>query len=71
MGVHANIDYDKFPRQSDWIGKRCEVCFNYDADRRLDAECVRDDREAPHLTIFKLADGRYVTATECQYTMPK
>lgn len=71
MGSHANIDIDKFPKQSDWVGKRCEVCFNYDSSRSIAAECVRSDEEEPGRTIFKLDDGRYVLATECMHTMPK
>jgi hypothetical protein len=28
---------------------------------------IRDDREAPHLTIIQLDGGRVVMSTECQY----
>lgn len=71
MGIHNNINFDHFPRQGQWLGKSCEVCFNYDPTRTLKAVCVRDDEEEPRLTIFRLEDGRHVLATECMHTMPK
>lgn len=71
MGVKANISMSKFPRQGPWLGKKCEVCFHYDTGSRIAAECVRDDAEEPRITIFKLADGRFVLATECQHTIPR
>lgn len=71
MGVKANISMSKFPRQGEWLGKSCEVCFHYDSGSRIEAKVVRDDAEEPRLTIFALADGRFVLATECMHTMPK
>ncbi|WP_445425190.1 hypothetical protein [Alishewanella sp. HL-SH06] len=67
MGVHVNISLDKFPMQGAYLGKSVSVCFGYDCMHTIAGVCVRDDAEAPHLTIFKLADGRHVLATECQY----
>jgi len=66
MGVVANIDYDKFPKQR-WKGERCKVFFNYDTSESIGGVIVRDDIEAPHITIIQLDDGRFVLATECQY----
>lgn len=71
MGVQANITHDTFPKQGPWLGKRALVCFNYDPSNVVRGEVVRDDAETPRVTIFKLDDGRYVLATECQHTMPK
>lgn len=71
MGIQENIDYDRFPKQGQWVGKRCEVCFLYDSSRTIGAECVREDLESPRLTIFKLDDGRHVLATECMHSTPK
>lgn len=67
MGVKANVGADKFPKQGALAGKRAFVCFNYDADRKFPALCVRDDMEEPFAMIFALDDGRYVLSTECQY----
>jgi hypothetical protein len=72
MGVKANISMSKFPRQGKWLGKWCNVCFHYDTQNVIRGQCVRDDAEnPPGLTIFRLDDGRYVLATECQHTMPE
>lgn len=67
MGVHQNIRFDKFPKQGEMLGKRVKVCFFYDANNTIDGECVRDDMEEPFRTIFKLDNGNYVLATECQF----
>lgn len=71
MGVQKNVGFAEFPEQGTWVGKRAEVCFRYDTKNKIGATCVRDDREEPHLCIFKLDDGRYVLATECQHTHPE
>lgn len=68
MGVERNISFDKFPRQSDYVGQKTDVCFHYDTSKTIPAVIVRDDLEKPFLTIFKLGNGRYVLATECQYS---
>lgn len=66
MGSHPNITADSFPRQGD-IGAKVDVCLNYDTERTLAGEIVRDDLDAPYLTIIKLEDGRHVLTTECQW----
>ncbi len=66
MGTHTNISFTDFPEQGSWLGKKFRICFNYDTTQTLTGICVRDDREAPGRTIFKLDDGRYVLSTECQ-----
>ena len=68
MGVVQNIDYDQFPSQGDLIGRHARVCFHYDTSRLIDGVIVRDDREAPWITILRLEDGRHVLASECQYS---
>jgi len=71
MGCVATIAADKFPKQGSWIGKRAEVCFNYDTKYLFMGTFVRDDREDPWVTIIHLDDGRFVLATECQYSPGK
>lgn len=68
MGVKDNIDYDKFPRQGVWLGRRTRVCFNYDTSRTILGTIVRDDAEEPGRAIIALDDGRYVLTTECQHS---
>lgn len=70
MGCVRNVGYDEFPRQGGHLGRRVEVCFNYDATRTLGGEVVRDDAEEPGVEIIRLDDGRYVLTTECQYRVP-
>ena len=71
MGVKKGVSMKEFPKQGTWVGKRCEVCFNYDTSNTIMATCVREDMTEPGLCIFKLDDGRYVLSTECQHTMPR
>ena len=73
MGVNKKIGIDKFPKQAEkscfgGVGTRISVCFNYDTSKTLKGVTVRDDREEPFRTIIRLEDGRYVLATECQYS---
>ena len=68
MGSHAKISHDQFPRQSTLVGKPVKVCFHFDSSNVFEGFCVRDDREDPFVSIFQLHDGRYVLATECQYS---
>lgn len=67
MGTHANVGFSKFPKQGPLVGKRVIVCFDYHTENQMGAVCVRDDYEEPYRTLFRLDDGRYVEATECQY----
>ena len=71
MGVHANIDRTKFPKQGDWLHKRATVCFNYDTSQTIEGTFVRDDKEEPGISIIRLDDGRYVLTTECQHSQPE
>lgn len=68
MGCVKGIGYDEYPQQSDRLHSRVEVCFNYDVTRTIKGTIVRDDREDPGETIIRLDDGRYLRATECQYS---
>lgn len=68
MGCHVNLTRNKYPEQSDLLGKEVEVCFHYDTSAMFRAVCIRDDKESPFVTIFQLADCcSVVLATECQY----
>lgn len=71
MGIQAGISFDTFPKQGSWLGKSCDVCFNYDTTKKLRGTVVRDDRDEPHVTIIRLEDGRFVLATECMHTPPE
>jgi len=64
----AEIDIDTFPKQGAFLGKRCDVCFNYDTSRQIRGVYVRDDAEEPWLMIIRLDDGRYVLSTECMHS---
>lgn len=67
MGCVQTIDFEKFPKQSSHLGKRAKVIFHYNTETVLFGQVVRDDIEAPFLTIIRLDDGRHVLPTECQY----
>lgn len=68
MGVVKNVGFDTMPKQSNDIGAKVEVCFNYDTSRKIIGTVVRDDMEAPGVQIFRLSDGRHILSTECQYS---
>lgn len=75
MGVVDNIDFYSFPRQKTEgfckVGDRVSVCYKYDTSRCHEGVIVRGDMEAPGETIIKLDNGRYLRATECQYSIRK
>ena len=68
MGCVETIDAYRFPKQSEYVNRRCEVCFKYDTSVTIPGTVIRDDREEPFETLIKLDDGRVVRATECQYS---
>lgn len=74
MGCVKNISFDKFPKQADknykypQLGKRVKVCYHYDTSRFHLGTIVRDDIEEPYETIIQLDNGRFLRATECQYS---
>ena len=68
MGIVNNIDYDNFPKQGDHLNKKVEVYFKYDTSKALNGIIVRDDMEEPFEIIIKLDNGRYLRASECQYS---
>ena len=76
MGCIDTITYDKFPKQKDEnyiyprfkVGSRVKVCYHYDTLKYHYGTIVRDDLEEPFETIIKLDNGRYLRATECQFT---
>lgn len=70
MGYVQTIDYDKFPEQGSWKGRRCKVCFNYGSET-IWGVIVRDDREPPNRTIIQLDDGRFILASECQFQLER
>ena len=69
MGSHPKINVTTFPTQGAWLGKPCTVCFHYETATCVQGVIVRDDAEDPWITIIRLADNRYVLATECQYSL--
>ena len=68
MGVRQDITHSTFPPQSDWVGKEVEVCFHYDTKNIVSGKIVREDKTSP-VMIIQLEDGRFVLATECQYSL--
>lgn len=69
MGNVVNITAASFPKQGEHKGLRVCVMFHYDASSILEGTVVRDDSEAPWVTIVHLDDGRYVLSRECQYAV--
>ena len=76
MGCIDTITYEKFPKQKDEnyeypkfkVGSRVKVCYHYDTSKYHYGIIVRDDLEEPFETIIKLDNGRYLRATECQFS---
>lgn len=68
MGCVATITAFKFPKQSEYVNRRCEVCFHYDTSFIIPGTVIRDDREEPFETLIKLDDGRVLRGTECQFS---
>jgi hypothetical protein len=74
MGNVKTINYNKFPKQGDYVGQRVQVLYHYaepPSGERPQGSVVRDDMEEPFITIFCMDDGRYLLATECQYSFVK
>lgn len=69
MGCVKTIDTYSFPKQSEFVNRRCSVCFHYDTSSQLQGTIIRDDREEPFETLIKLDDGRIVRGVECQYSV--
>lgn len=74
MGIEKNIDTNNFPKQyttvensMGGIGRKVEVCFNYEANKTIPGVIIRDDKELPFRMLIRLHDGRIVLGTECQY----
>lgn len=67
MGKVQNIGTQNFPKQGSYLGRRVEASFHDDIHTAIGGEIVRDDAEAPSLTIIKLDDDRYVLSTECAW----
>lgn len=68
MGCVETISAYSFPKQSQYVGRRCKVCFHYDTSQEFKGTVIRDDREDPFETLIRLDDGRVLRATECQYS---
>ncbi len=67
MGCVKTITAYSFPKQSEFVNRRCEVCFHFNTEKTKEGTIIRDDREEPFETIIRLDDGRLILATECQY----
>lgn len=70
MGCVSTITAEKFPKQGSLWGQQVRVCFHFDTSKVLLGRVVRDDVQAPHVTIIQLEDGRHVLSTECQVSPP-
>ena len=71
MGCVSTITAYKFPNQSEYVNRRCEVCFHYDTSVMIDGTIIRDDRDEPYETLIRLDDGRILRSTECQYSIKR
>jgi hypothetical protein len=69
MGAINNIGFGIYPKQSDDLGKRVIVIYNYDKTKMDFGRIIRDDIEDPSKTIIKLDDDRILLSTECQYSL--
>ena len=67
MGCVKTIKLNKWPKQGKWLHLRAYVCFYYNTDEIITGTYVRDDAEAPWITIIKLDDDRYILTSECQH----
>lgn len=68
MGSVNAITASTFSAQGHQLHATVRVCFHYLTGAIVGGVIVRDDIEEPFETIIKLDDGRYVRATECQYS---
>lgn len=71
MGSHQNVNpvIGIFPRQSDWVGRRVQVTFDYlQSSETIRGTIVRCDAEEPGRLIIRLDTGQFVLSTECQYS---
>lgn len=68
MGCVNTITAHKFPKQSEYVNRRCKVCFHYDTTKWIMGTVIRDDREEPFETLIQLNDGRTIRGVECQYS---
>jgi hypothetical protein len=66
MGVQENVDYNKFPKQGEFLGRSVRVTFHYNS-HTITGTIIRNDIESPNLTIIQLTDGRTILDSECQY----
>ena len=69
MGCVPTITWMKYPKQSEYVNRRVEVCFHYDTSKTMMGTILRDDREEPGETIIVLDDGRILRGTECQFSI--
>lgn len=59
-----------YPKQGQFLWKTCKVIYpKCSRATPFNGIIVRDDIEGTCLTIIQLHDGRFVLATECQYTI--
>ena len=68
MGCVSTITLYGFPKQSEYVNRRCMVCFHYDTSKWIMGTIIRDDREDPYETLIRLDDGRTMRGAECQYS---
>lgn len=68
MGCVKTIDKYHFPKQTEHVNQRVEVCFHYDTTKMVEGTIIRDDAEEPFETLIKLDNGRVIRACECQFS---
>ena len=68
MGCVDTITAYNFPKQSEYVNRRCKVCFHYNTTKWIMGTVIRDDREEPYETLIRLDDGRVIRGVECQFS---
>lgn len=59
------ISINTFPKQGVLFRKQVDVYFEVGSPESIRGVVVRDDIEAPHITIVRLMNGRHVLGSEC------
>jgi hypothetical protein len=68
MGQVKNVGATTWPRQGRYLGSAAVVRFWDEQHTEFPAVIVRDDAEAPWITVLRLDGGRVVLSTECMYS---
>lgn len=65
--INVKTKAPMFPKQTDNVGQKVKVAFNYDTSVTYFGTIVRDDEVAPYVSIIKLGENKYVLSFECMW----